>query len=109
MNRTNATRILDAIKACLVGVIAGVVGWSVYQPAAAQVLARGIGAHTSAVLAGPTANQGAPTVGQLVDFAWAATSLVPGVVFIAFFLTVSVLVYLILEWTGKSKILEVEE
>lgn len=103
MKRTNSIRILDTFKASLVGLVAAAMGWCVYQPGVALALARGFNARTSAVLAGPFVANEAPTLGQLVAFAWDKTSLVPGMVFLSFFLTFSVVAYLIFEWAGRSK------
>lgn len=85
------------------GLILGAIGWCIFQPNAAQALARRTTAGISVILAGPQASKSAPTFGQLADFAWEATGLVAGVVFLAFFLTGTVVTYLFLEWAGKSK------
>lgn len=102
MLRTNSVFLWDIIRACSSGLLAGLVGWCLHKPSEAAVVGFGLAAQIEVVISGPLVNNQSPTFSQLVAFAWVATDFVSGVVFFSFFATVSVSVFLLLEWADRS-------
>ena len=103
MKRTNASLFGLALVSSLLGLLFGCLGWCLYQPQQAANIGRAFIFHVKWVLAGPLAVQSAPTIPQILAYAWSATSGIAAVVFMAFWVTSALIFYWISEWASRPR------
>ena len=103
MKRTNGSLFVLVLVSSVLGLFSGFLGWCLYQPQQAASLGRGVIAHVKGVFAGPFAATSAPSMSQILAYAWSETSGAFALVFVAFWLTGSLIYYWIFEWASRPR------
>ena len=103
MRRTNGSLFWLALVSCILGLLMGSLGWCLYQPQQAASLGHGINAYLRRVLAGPFATSTAPNMSQILAYAWSETSGAVALVFMAFWVTGSLIFYWVFEWSSRPR------